>query len=233
MDDAEWGAAGLMFKAIKSGLRVVMLQTVGDWSTYPPAQGKEKRLREGVLRLAREMGAEKILLDYKYHQVPVDMEIKRQIARVVADVRPDIAVIPSETDYWTDHANTARAAKDGILFPHGYLAREIKGPSVVLAYATGANQTYDFRPDTFIDTTEVIDRVAWLMNQLDELLMGEPRYSSSLTLHGPAAQGYPKKMDLTSHAERVLAASKVWGDHCGARYAEAFHSIRRVAGSLW
>src|SRR5690242_15701624 len=107
MDDAEWGAAGVMLKAVQAGYRVVIVQTVGDWSNYWPAQGHEQRVREGVLRLAKEMGAEKILLDYKYHEVPVDLQIKRRIAEIVAEVRPDIALVPAETDYWTDHANTS------------------------------------------------------------------------------------------------------------------------------
>jgi LmbE family N-acetylglucosaminyl deacetylase len=232
MDDAEWGAAGLMLKAIQTGYRVVIVQTVGDWSNYWPAQGHEQRVKQGVLRLARDMGAEKILLDYKYHEVPVDLQIKRRIAEIVAEVQPDIALVPAETDYWTDHANTSRAAKDGIMFVHGYMGRKVEGPKVVLAYPTGANQTHDFRPDVFIDTTSVIDRVSWVMNQLDLILSEKESFSASMTLYGSSSEGYPKKMDLSPHAERVLAASKVWGDYCGVRYAEAFQSIRRLPNQL-
>lgn len=113
MDDSEWGAGGLMFKAVKAGFRVVVVQTVGDWSNWPPAQGREARVKQGVMRIAREMDVEKILFEYKYHYVPVDLEIKQRIAGIVADVEPEIAVIICENDYWTDHANTGRAAKDG------------------------------------------------------------------------------------------------------------------------
>jgi hypothetical protein len=101
-----------------------------------------------------------------------------------------------------------------------------------MAYPTGANQTHDFRPDIFIDTTAVIDRVAGVMNQLDVALAEKPSYSASVTLYGSSSQGYPKKLELSAHAERVLAMSKIWGDYCGARYAEAFQSIRRVPNQL-
>lgn len=227
MDDCE-GAGGLMLKAIKAGLRVVAVETVGDWSNWPPAQGIEDKVKAGVFRLNKEVGIEKIILDYKYHQVPVDNEIKTKIARIVADVEPDIAVIVHESDYWTDHANTARAAKDGIMFPHGYLARQVKTPSVILSFHTGANQTYDFQPDTFVDVTGVIDRLAWMLNELDGLLSNGPKYIASLTLLDSK-----KKMDLTGHADQALAARRNWGGRCGVRYAEAFHSIRTIARDLW
>lgn len=233
MDDSEWGAGGLMLKAVKAGLRVVAIQTVSDWSNWPPTQGREKQVQDGVMRIAREMGIEKILLGYKYHHVPVDLEIKTRIARIVADVEPDIAVIMSENDYWTDYANTARAAKDGILFAHGYLGRALKRIPLILSYPTGANQTHDFKPDTFVDTTEVIDRVAWLINQIDGLAEGKPQYSATLTLQGPRAQGFPKKLELIGAAEQVLASEKNWGAMCGARYAEAFQSIRPAPRELW
>jgi LmbE family N-acetylglucosaminyl deacetylase len=232
MDDSEWGAGGLMFKAAAAGFRVVVVQTVGDWSNWPPAQGREERVKQGVLRIAREMGIEKRLFEYKYHHVPLDFEIRRRIAGIVAEVQPEIAVIISENDHWTDHANTGRAAKDGIMFAHGYLGRPVTKPRLLLSYSTGANQTFDFRPDTFVDTTDVIDRVAWLMRELDGLLTDDLKPTASLTLHAARA-GYPKTIELTGHGEAVLAAAKRWGDMCGARYAEAFQSIQFRAGSLW
>ncbi|MBI3693852.1 MAG: PIG-L family deacetylase [Acidobacteria bacterium] len=233
MDDSEWGAGGLMFKAVRDGLRVVVIQTVSDWSNWPPTQGREKQVEDGVMRIAKEMGIEKILLGYKYHHVPADLELKTRIARIVADVEPDIAVILSENDYWTDHANTARAAKDGIMFAHGYLGRALKRIPLILSYPTGANQTHDFKPDTFVDTTEVIDRIAWLINEIDSLADGKREYSATLTLQGSRAKGFPKKLELIGAAEQVLASEKNWGAMCGARYAEAFQSIRPVPRELW
>jgi LmbE family N-acetylglucosaminyl deacetylase len=229
MDDIEWGAAGLLFQAVRAGYRVVIVQAVSDYSNWPPTQGREKEVEKGLLRITKEMGVEKIFLGYKYHEVPVDLALKRRIAEIVDTVKPDIALIQAEQDHWTDHANIARAAKDGILFAHGYLARPVKHPTRILAVHTGANQTHDFRPDTFVDTTDVIDKVAGLMNQLESLRKRDGlKHTSSLTLYGPAEKGYPKKMELATYAEVVLAASRHWGDMCNARYAEAFQSIQHV-----
>jgi LmbE family N-acetylglucosaminyl deacetylase len=233
MDDIEWGAAGLLFKAVKAGYRVVIVQAVSDYSNWPPTQGHEKEVEKGLARITKEMGVEKIYLGYKYHEVPVDLPLKRRIAEIVDAVKPDIALIQTESDYWTDHANIARAAKDGIMFAHGYLKKPVKKPTRLLAVHEAANQTYDFRPDTFVDITPVIDRVAWLMNELEALR--EPKglkYTSNCTLYGPADQGFPKKMDLATYAEVLLAEARRWGEMCRCRYAEAFQSIQFVTSDL-
>jgi LmbE family N-acetylglucosaminyl deacetylase len=228
MDDCEWMAGGLILKAVRDGLRVVLVQAVSDWSNWPPSQGHEKRVESGVKRIASEIGVEKILLGYKYHHVPVDHELKLRIAQIVADVRPDIAVIMSENDYWTDHANIARAAKDGIMFVHGYLGRAITGPRVILAGSAGANQTYDFRPDTFVDVTTVIDGVSRLLTNLDALLTERSPVDATLVLKGAG-----KTLEMSHGAERVVATRTVWGEMCGVKYAEAFRAIRRTPSQLW
>ena len=227
-DDCEYGAGGLMLKAVKAGLRVVAVQAVGDYSNYPPAHGIEAQFMEGVRRIAREAGVEKIIFDYKIHQVPVDVEIKTRIARIVADIEPDIAAFPYEQDYWTDHANTARAAKDGIMFAHGYLGRAVKTPSVILGYPTGNNQTHDFQPDTFVDITGEIDRLAWMLGELDGLLSNGPKYEALLTFPGSG-----KRIDLTGHAYAALASAKYWGTRCGVGYAEAYRTVRTLPRDPW
>lgn len=234
MDDIEWGAAGFLFKALKEGYRVVIVQAVSDYSNWPPTKGREKEVEQGLARITKEMGIEKIYLGYKYHEVPVDLPLKRRIAEIMDSLKPEIVLIQAESDHWTDHANIGRAAKDGIMFAEGYLAKRVQRPSRILAVPTGANQTYDFRPDTFVDTTDYIDRVAWLMNELERLRKPEGlNYTSQFTLLGPAEKGYPKKMDLATYAEVVLAASCRWGEVCHARYAEAFQSVQYVARDLW
>jgi LmbE family N-acetylglucosaminyl deacetylase len=234
MDDSEWGAGGLLIRAVQAGMRVVVVQAVSDYSNWPPTQGREKKVDATVRRIAKDMGVEKIFLGYKYHYVPVDNELKVRLARIVDEVKPDIAVLMAEADHWTDHTNIARAAKDAVLFAHGYLGRNVKKPRFMLTHAVGANQTFDFRPDIFVDTTDVIDKVAGVLNELHNLLHeGEPRYVAQTTLLGPKEQGYPKKLDLTAYADVLLAANRHLGEACGVRYAEAFQSIQFRPRELW
>jgi LmbE family N-acetylglucosaminyl deacetylase len=228
-DDPEFGAGGLMFKALAAGHRVVVVQAVSDFSNWPPTIGKEERIAAADKRIARAMGVEKILLGYKYHHVPIDDALKLRIARVVDEVKPDLAFIMTETDHWTDHSNIARAAKDGILFAHGYLGRPVKKPRQVLAYAAGANQTYEFRPDTFVDVSDVIDRAVRLMADLDNALREKPAFTATLTLHGAKEM----RLELTEHGQQLLAAATLWGAMCGVRHAQAFHSIWRAPQELW
>ena len=229
-DDSE-GAAGLMFKALDAGHRVVVVQAVSDYSNWPPTIGREQEVSAATQKIARDMGIEKILLGYKYHQVPVDNEIKIRIAKIVDDVQPDIVLVMSETDYWTDHANMARVGRDAVMFAHGYLGRTTKRPDWILSYAAGFNQTYEFKPDVFVDVSDVIDRVSKLWVDLDAVISGKPNIAATLTLHNSG--GKAKQLELSGHGERVLAANMRWGDMCGVRYAEAYRAIVRKTTTLW
>jgi len=83
-DDCEIGAGGLMYKAVKKGHRVVVLNVVGDYSTWYVTKGRESRIREWNDAKAREMGVEKRYLHCGYQQVFDNLEMLRKIAEVGA-----------------------------------------------------------------------------------------------------------------------------------------------------
>ena len=68
-DDCEIGAGGLIFKALKMGHRVVLLNVVGDYSTWRVTKGRESRYREQNVAQALAMGVEKRYLEFGYQQV--------------------------------------------------------------------------------------------------------------------------------------------------------------------
>jgi LmbE family N-acetylglucosaminyl deacetylase len=228
-DDAEIGAGGVILKAVAAGHRVVMVQTVSDFSNWPPTIGREADIAAADQKNARGLGVEKILLGYKYHHVPVDNEIKTRIAKVYSAVRPDIAFVQAETDNWTDHANTARAGKDGILFAHGYLGRAVPRVRQLLAYPVTAGETYEFQPDIFVDITDVIEGVARMIGDLDTVTQGKKKVVSTMVLHGTK----DRTLELTGHAERAVTTARRWGEMCGVRFAQAFRSIVRAPQQLW
>jgi LmbE family N-acetylglucosaminyl deacetylase len=228
-DDAEIGAGGVILKALAAGHRVVMVQTVSDFSNWPPTMGREAKVAAADQKNARALGVEKVLLGYKYHHVPVDNEIKKRIAKVYSEVRPDIAFVMTETDHWTDHANTARAGKDGILFAHGYLGRRIPRVRQLLAYPVTAAETYEFQPDVFVDITDVIERFARLVADLDTVTQGKKQVVSTLVLHGTK----DRTLELTGHGERAVTTARRWGEMCGVRFAQAFRWIVRAPQPLW
>lgn len=228
-DDAEIGAGGVILKALAAGHRVVMVQTVSDFSNWPTTMGREEQVAAADMKNARDLGVEKILLGYKYHHVPVDNEIKTRIAQVYSAVKPDIAFVMTETDNWTDHANTARAGKDGILFAHGYLKRAIPRIRQLLAYPATAAQTFEFQPDVFVDITDVIEGVTKMVADLDTVTEGRKRIVSTLVLHGTK----DRTLELTGHGERVVTTARRWGEMCGVHFAQAFRSIVRAPQQLW
>jgi LmbE family N-acetylglucosaminyl deacetylase len=237
LDDSEGCAGGLLLKAVQAGMRVVIVQANSDYSNHPLTRGREKEIEAGLKQLAKDMGMEKIFLGYKYHQVPDDLEIKKRLAQIVADVEPDIAVIMSEHDNWVDHVNIARAGKDALLFAHGYVNYRQKLPRLLLRYADSpshAGPPYDFHPDTFVDTTDVADRVVEMINRLSQITYGgEPRIVAQLTLLKKGDPQNPLKMELTDYADLALAVRRYWGNACRVRYADAFESVLPRPQQLW
>ena len=114
------------------------------------------------------------------------------------------------------------------MFVHGYLGRSIASPPVILAGSAGANQTYDFRPDTFVDVTDVIEGVSNWLTKLDGLLTDGSPVDATLVLKHAG-----KTLEMSRGAERVVAARTVWGEMSGVRYAEAFRAIRKGPSQLW
>ena len=62
MDDCEVSAGGLIIKAVNKGHRVVLVNCASDYSTWCVTKGREKDVREKILRKAKEMGVEKRFL---------------------------------------------------------------------------------------------------------------------------------------------------------------------------
>ena len=97
-DDCEIGAGGLICKAVKKGHRVVLLNVVGNYSTWYVTKGREDRIRQQNEAHAQAMGVEKRYLDFGYQQVTENLPTLRKIAEVVADVKPDITLMTDRNE---------------------------------------------------------------------------------------------------------------------------------------
>jgi len=239
MDDCEGGAGGTIFKAIDEGLRVVLVNTIGDFSNRAEMAGVDgTAARKKVIALATQMGAEKILLDYKYHQYPDTLESRKELARIVADVRPDLAIIHHWEDYWSDHRVTGMVARDALIHTGGLLDRKDVDPCrKVYAFSAGMRQTYHFEPDVFVDVTPYIDRIAWIRFELDKVMSPEVPPEKFIrqrtqTSH-PTDTSLNREMTLTAHAETQLAKLRLYGSRAGALYAEPFLALFKSTTSLW
>jgi len=228
MDDCEIGAGGLIAKAVRKGHRVVVLNLASDYSTFRPLQGREKEVRERVLHKAKEMGIEKRFLEYGYQQIPRDQEAIKRLAREVIDVRPDITVFhnpfePKPSDHATVGYIGERAVRD---------ATRILNTYVPFSEEMYTFEVYprisEFKPNIFIDITDVIGDVVQAVNYFDEIYAGN--------LHNPQPHAGPRAkiwidkwgsdpIPLWPHGDMKLATAAFRGWQCEARYAEAYMAL--------
>ena len=210
-DDCEYACGGLVLKAVRKGYRVVLVDMCGDHASWAPTAGRASEVRQALLDLAADMGCEKRFYDYGYHQIRYGDEAIKLITDLVIEVKPDIGLIHWPYDYWPDHEACGKVGKHALWFPHG-LYQDARTTPKLLAFEAGPNQTDPavlFRPDVYIDVSEVMDEVCQIGHRIDEIATGRP-------LEGE-----------TGHETDKRARCRLRGGECGVMYAEAFANLRK------
>jgi LmbE family N-acetylglucosaminyl deacetylase len=227
-DDCEIGAGGLIFKAVKRGHRVVLLNVVGNYSTWYVTQGREARIREQNVAQARAMGVEKRYLDYGYQQVTENLQTLRKLAEVVVDVKPDITLFHDRHERErapSDHGTVGALAEQAVRNADTIL----DGLSVSYGkemYAYEVDPQREFRPDVFIDIGDVLPSVIETINFFRKLNAESPRGQNAgrieatvkINPNGP-------ELPLTAWAEIKLCTARFRGHQGGVRFAEAYKSL--------
>lgn len=241
MDDCEIGAGGLIIKAVRKGHRVVLVNTTGDYSTWRVTKGREKEVKEKILKKAREMGVEKRFLEYGYQSVPNNLEAIRKIAEVVLDVKPDIALFPYRFETSpSDHGVVGRISEFAVRDAN----QIVGGGGTAISYGCEmyAYEVYlrpsppypIFQPDTYIDISDVIKEVVDAPNYFDQLY-AESEYAQkwAAPIRSRIKIDYlgEEEISLYLHGEMKLTTSSFRGFQCGVRYAEAYMAMdKKVIG---
>ena len=173
MDDCENGAGGVILDAIRRGWRVVTVTVVSDFSTWEPTVGREEQVVQDLLDLAESFGYEKRFLGYAYHQVEPDIELKKKLAAIYDELRPEIGLVHCPEDHWPDHRAAGIAAKDALIFAHG-LSGNLASPRCprILGYSSTPHQMIEFRPDVYHDITQMMSDYMRLILGTDCCLSG-------------------------------------------------------------
>lgn len=205
-DDCVFGIPGILLQAVRKHYRVIILSVIGDYSNWPPTRGREKEFVQATIKISQEYGAEMRYLKYASHRYDVNMETKRALAMVVADVRPDIAFMMWPHDSHHDHEVASTLSK--IALQHGDRLLE-KGPfrpaRAIYAYDNGPRHTIGFEPNTFVDVTGEWARAQEWLGRFMALTRNQ-KYD-------------PRAQDGAQRAKEALASYR--GATCGVRYAEA------------
>lgn len=218
-DDCVFGIPGLLLQAVRKHHRVVILSLIGDYSNWAPAQGREKAFVEETVRISKDYGAEMRYLDFASHRFDVTEETKRAVARVAAEVKPDVAFLMWPHDRHHDHEVASTLSK--IALQHGDRVLEhgtaFRAPRRLYTYDNGPRHTLGFEPNTFVDVTaEWPQAVEWL-GRFMALQRNRPYDRTQL--------------DGAQRAKEALARYR--GQTCGVQYAEALWSLYTYPQDVW
>ncbi len=209
-DDCPYGLPGTLLKAVRQHHKVVILNVIGDYTNWPPVRGREKALTELSIKLAAERGMEMRFLSYGSMAYEASLTLKREIAQVVAEVRPDTAFLLWHRDRHPDHEMASAAAFVALHQPARLSGDDdARTPSQIFWYDNGPGHTIDFMPDTYVDVSDEWAAATEWLGQLMAFVRNAP---------------FDPAKDSALESKTILARYR--GLACGARYAEATRSVR-------
>lgn len=209
-DDCVFGIPGTLLQAVHQEHRVVVLSLIGDYTNWPPTKGgRAQQLLEVSKELAHYHGIEMRFLNYASGRFELNEDTKRAVAKVVADVQPDLAFMLWPNDRHPDHEAASAISKAALRLAGRILDASVKVPNQIYLYDNGPGHTIGFEPNTFVDVTSVWPSAIEWLEQLMAFVRDKPLP--------------PTEVDSAVKAKTTLARYR--GAACGANYAEAFWAM--------
>lgn len=208
-DDCVFGIPGTLLQAVQKQHRVVVLSLIGDYTNWPPVKGRGKQLLEVSKELAHYHGIEMRFLDYASGRFHLNEETKLAVAKVVADVQPDIAFMLWPNDRHPDHEAASAISKAALKLAGRILNANVKVPGQIYLYDNGPGHTIGFEPNTFVDVSDHWPSAIEWLGQLMAFVRDKP--------------DEPPEIDAAVKAKTTLARYR--GAACGANYAEALWAM--------
>lgn len=205
-DDCVFGVPGILLQAVRKHRRVVILAIIGDYTNWPPTKGRAAELCQYSTELARERGIEMRFLKYASMHFEPNSETKRAVAEVVAEVKPDVALMLWHRDRHPDHEAASAIAHAALRQPGAILGRDdVRAPRRVYAFDNGPGHTIGFEPNTFVDITPDWPAAMEWLGRLMAFVRNRPYDAQAL--------------DAAQNVKETLARYR--GLASGVKYAEA------------
>ena len=209
-DDCVFGIPGILLDAVRKEYRVVILSLIGDYSNWPPAKGRERELLDVSRELAHFHGIETRFLDFASGRIEVNNAAKVAVARVVAEVAPDVAFMLWHHDRHPDHDAASALSKIALKQAASLLDDpKAKAPGRIYCYDNGPGHTIGFEPNTFVDVTATWTSAMEWLGRLMSFVRQKP-YD-------------PEELDPSQTAKANIARYR--GAACGVKYAEALWAM--------
>ncbi|MEQ1852380.1 MAG: PIG-L family deacetylase [Chthoniobacteraceae bacterium] len=213
-DDCVFGIPGILLDAVRKDYRVVILSLIGDYTNWQPAKGRERELLQTSRDLAHFHGIEMRFLDFASGRIEVNNTTKKAVARVVADVAPDVAFMLWHHDRHPDHEAASALSKIALRQAGSTLDEpKAKVPRQIYCYDNGPGHTIGFEPNTFVNVTETWPSAMEWLGRLMAFVRNKP-YNA-------------EEPDASQTAKANIARYR--GAACGVKYAEALWSMNPQA----
>jgi LmbE family N-acetylglucosaminyl deacetylase len=218
---------GFALKAVARGHRVVMVQVVGKYRTWPTVRGRGAEIKPQLQNLADRTHVELITLDHDYLRLEARPEMMAELSEILEDLAPEILFYQWEDDSNQDHVALGTATR--VIGNHRHcFVQDSHHPSPREIYAYAADtQAKNYRPNTFVDVSDVLFDLLRMGALFDEIYAGDSGAQvrvSTLTDHTLSGE----EVHLTHHTEQKWALCRLNGLASGVRYAEGFWAYKRV-----